>query len=375
MPHLPALTRTRLVALLAQAAVLTTVVAGLVAFAGQHRALTLTVQVDGQARQLQTRAHTVGAALTAAGLSPGPHDEVVPDPASPVANHDTIVLRHGRLVMLTLEGQTRPLWTTATSVAQVLAGLGLTDSREYVSASRSRLVGLAGMALTVRVPAQVELVADGKARTVTTTRATVREVLVEAHLKLGPKDTLSVPATRFPADGLVVRVTRIGARQEIDSQVIPRTTHRVADASLYVGQSRVLDDGQDGVIRLVYAVKLVDHRPAGRTLQSRTQTAPMRPRVVAYGTRPVPPPPPPSYSSGSGLNWQALANCESGGNPRAVSSDGTYRGLYQFSMSTWQGVGGSGDPIDASVSEQTYRAQILYSRSGRSAWPVCGQYL
>ena len=49
--------------------------------------------------------------------------------------------------------------------------------------------------------------------------------------------------------------------------------------------------------------------------------------------------------------------------------------LYQFTMSAWAGVGGSGDPIDASSSEQTYRAQLLYRERGASPWPVCGRHL
>lgn len=69
---------------------------------------------------------------------------------------------------------------------------------------------------------------------------------------------------------------------------------------------------------------------------------------------------------------EAIASCESGGDPTAVSSDGTYRGLYQFDYGTWESVGGSGDPAAASAAEQTYRAALLYSRSGSSPWPVCG---
>jgi TolA-binding protein len=69
---------------------------------------------------------------------------------------------------------------------------------------------------------------------------------------------------------------------------------------------------------------------------------------------------------------EAIASCESGGDPTAVSSDGTYRGLYQFDYGTWESVGGSGDPAAASAAEQTYRAALLYSRSGFSPWPVCG---
>jgi transglycosylase-like protein len=69
---------------------------------------------------------------------------------------------------------------------------------------------------------------------------------------------------------------------------------------------------------------------------------------------------------------EAIAACESGGDPTVVSSDGSYRGKYQFSFETWASVGGSGDPAAASEAEQDYRAALLYSQSGSSPWPVCG---
>jgi soluble lytic murein transglycosylase-like protein len=69
---------------------------------------------------------------------------------------------------------------------------------------------------------------------------------------------------------------------------------------------------------------------------------------------------------------EAIGACESGGDPTAVSSDGTYRGKYQFDYGTWESVGGSGDPAAASEVEQDYRAALLYSRAGSSPWPVCG---
>jgi len=69
---------------------------------------------------------------------------------------------------------------------------------------------------------------------------------------------------------------------------------------------------------------------------------------------------------------ESIASCESGGNPAAVSSDGTYRGKYQFDYGTWESMGGSGDPAAAPESEQDYRAALLYSSSGSSPWPICG---
>ena len=68
----------------------------------------------------------------------------------------------------------------------------------------------------------------------------------------------------------------------------------------------------------------------------------------------------------------AIGACESGGDPTAVSADGSYRGKYQFDYGTWESVGGSGDPAAASEPEQDYRAALLYARSGPSPWPVCG---
>jgi soluble lytic murein transglycosylase-like protein len=69
---------------------------------------------------------------------------------------------------------------------------------------------------------------------------------------------------------------------------------------------------------------------------------------------------------------QAIAACESGGNPRAIGGGGAYRGKYQFDRGTWASVGGSGDPAAASEAEQDRRAAMLYARAGSSPWPVCG---
>jgi hypothetical protein len=69
---------------------------------------------------------------------------------------------------------------------------------------------------------------------------------------------------------------------------------------------------------------------------------------------------------------ESIASCESGGDPTAVSADGTYRGKYQFDYGTWESVGGHGDPAAAPEDEQDYRAALLYVRSGSSPWPVCG---
>lgn len=69
---------------------------------------------------------------------------------------------------------------------------------------------------------------------------------------------------------------------------------------------------------------------------------------------------------------RSIAWCESRNDPRAIGGGGAYRGMYQFSFSTWRVVGGSGDPAAAPRSEQTWRAWRLLKNHGSGHWPVCG---
>ena len=100
---------------------------------------------------------------------------------------------------------------------------------------------------------------------------------------------------------------------------------------------------------------------AGAPLQAPEKKRKARPERAVVPKVAVPP------------HLQAIAACESGGNPGAVSADGMYRGKYQFSRATWAAVGGSGDPAAAPEAEQDMRAALLYARAGASQWPHCGR--
>lgn len=104
-------------------------------------------------------------------------------------------------------------------------------------------------------------------------------------------------------------------------------------------------------------------RAAAKRIEAARKARQRRERRQLYATLP---------GSVSMSTLESIASCESGGNPTAISSDGSYRGKYQFSFETWAAVGGSGDPAAASEAEQDYRAALLYSQSGSSPWPVCG---
>lgn len=351
------------------AGVLVALTAATTAFAVMDR--TVRVDVDGRQVTVTTFAHDVAGVLRRAGLSVGPHDAVAPDLTAPVHDGSRIVVRHGRLVTLRLDGKVRHVWVTALSVNGALDQLGLADRGAWLSASRSLSIPRQGLSLTVRMPQHVTVLVDGHRRSVVTTAPTVRALLRQLRVHLRRLDQVSVAMQRYPTDGLVVAVNRITQRTVTDNVPIAFTTRHVNTSSLYVGDSHIVRYGRPGLRVVTYRVTWKNHRLVGRKLiGSRLRSRPVA-QVIEVGTKPRPADTP----TADGLNWQALANCESSGNPRAVSANGEYRGLYQFTLSAWAGVGGAGDPIDASASEQTYRAQLLYQRSGDAAWPACGRYL
>jgi hypothetical protein len=71
------------------------------------------------------------------------------------------------------------------------------------------------------------------------------------------------------------------------------------------------------------------------------------------------------------VNWDAIAQCESGGNWGIDTGNG-YSGGLQFSPGTWQSNGGSGNPANASRAEQIRVAENVLQSQGIGAWPVCG---
>lgn len=125
--------------------------------------------------------------------------------------------------------------------------------------------------------------------------------------------------------------------------------------------------------RSVPATSVLSTAPAagapGVAAPRRTKTPALTSGAVSLGAAP---------STGGATADEAaflakVRRCESNGNYSIVNATGRYRGAYQFSVETWRGVGGSGDPAAASPAEQDARALALLRLQGTRAWPVCSR--
>ncbi|MFD0685176.1 transglycosylase family protein [Actinomadura fibrosa] len=217
-------------------------------------------------------------------------------------------------------------------------------------------------------PRKIVIVVDKKKTETMTTGTTVQQVLDLAKIQLGPHDLVAPPRDR-PA-GQVIKVVRLLTAPVTKKVATPAPTIRKKSSSVPPFSEKELRKGRPGlkIVQTAYArrkgkkVKIV--------ISEKVKRKPVA-RILAVGPQGA------AGGSAASLNWRGLANCESHNNPKAVNPAGYY-GLYQFSLSSWASVGGSGKPSDASAAEQTYRAQMLYNKvNGRwqGQWPNCGRFL
>jgi resuscitation-promoting factor RpfB len=124
----------------------------------------------------------------------------------------------------------------------------------------------------------------------------------------------------------------------------------------------------DGEQATTWRITVVDGVETGREQLSSTVTRPAVDEQVTVGTKERP---------ATGLNWDALARCEAGGNWAINTGNGYYGGL-QFNQGTWLANGGgqyAQFPHQATREQQIAIGSRLYEARGASPWPACGSRL
>ncbi|MGI8760305.1 MAG: ubiquitin-like domain-containing protein [Jatrophihabitantaceae bacterium] len=311
-------------------AVLAGLVGGTVAWTSVDK--TVTLVVDGQASSIHTTASDVGAVLTGAGYHDGAHDLLAPSAQHAVHDGSRIVYQRGRLLSLDVNGVRKQVWTTAPTVAAALAQLGYSTA-DFTSVSRSARLPLGVTDIAVRTPKLVTVVHDGKSEQVSTTDATVGQLLSDLGIVVGKDDRLSPAATTPLSENAKITVTRVRKGTVTASAVLPFPTRTASDPNLDSGQTVIVTPGADGLARITYAVVYVDGKMIGKTKIKTVVVRDPVTQVKHIGTRTPPPPASPPASSGA---------------PSAGSGSGS-------------GSGGSGPPV-APGSAQAIARQLLAAR-------------
>lgn len=376
-------TRTKLIA--AGGLTVALVAGGLAVNATLHKSFA--IDLNGETIEAGTYASTVADVLDEHGISYDERDLIAPSPSSPIPDEGEIVVRHAKQIGIEVGGTPTTVWTTALDAHEAVAAVQARGDDAQLVASRSDSFGRASLELGLARAETVTVVADGARHEVATkVDTTVDSALSAASIALTDRDKVRVEQPEDTASP-VVSVIRVANGERQETTEIAFTSEQRNDANLAEGKTKVVQAGVPGIVTTTYLTVLEDGVEVRRAVMNRAVTQEPVVEITAVGTKK---PVAPSSGGGSaaetpgpgrdtsdvdGLNWAALAKCESGGNPSIVSKNGKYHGLYQFSVSTWKSVGGAGLPSQASSDEQTMRAKMLYQRSGAGQWPHCGKNL
>ena len=245
-----------------------------------------------------------------------------------------------------------------------------------------------------------------------------------AAVRVGePSRNSGVEAAAKGTDGLGAeggrsRVSVTPSTQKVTTETVdttdPHGSVQQESGDLSEGETKVATAGVDGVVRTTYEVTTVGGKEVSRTPVAQVVVTQKVDEVVLVGTgaaKKQESKPEQSQGQGQGQSqgqgqtqapsessggsggsasggsagttggsagdddvWAKLAQCESGGNPATNTGNGFY-GMYQFTLETWQSLGGTGYPHEADAATQTAMAKKLQAQAGWGQWPGCADKL
>jgi uncharacterized protein YabE (DUF348 family)/transposase len=332
---------------------------------------TVTLSVDGSPMTVSTMKSRVIDVVRDNGFAVGEHDDLHPAANQPVRESDTIVLRRGRPLQVSVDGQqSRQVWTTALTVDDALKQLSLSDAAP-AAASRAARVPLAGMALPVISPKTVHINDGGVKSARRLAALNVGQLLAAAGAPLQQDDKVVPPASTPVTEGMRIGVTRIRTHEVTARLPLSASMRRIADPAMNQSRHVVVDPGAPGAQDVTFEVSIVNGVETGRRLVAHDIVTPARPLVVRIGAKPGTQVPPVR----NGATWDALAACESSGNWAINTGNGFYGGV-QFEPNTWKRHGGLRYAPRADLAtreEQIAIAEVTQAKQGWGAWPVCSR--
>ena len=402
--------KNRKVQIAAQAVVITGLVGGTGAVVTMNKPVTL--EVNGQAEEIRTFGGTVGDILDSHEIDVDKRDQVKPGVGTKVDRDMTITVNTAKKVALSVDGKETNEWTNANTVGQALADLGVDAKGADLNAKASQRLKDEGNDIEVTTSKDLTVVADGKDHKVSAAVGTAKEALKDTGVKLDKDDFLSVPMSAEVSDGQVLTVNRVKNDTVKDKQAIKAKVETKKSDSLYEGETKVETEGKDGEKQVTYKVKTINGEEVKKEKKDEKVLSEPKTKVVIQGTKKKEKPADTGGSDsgdsgdsgsgdsgdsggdsstggsgsgsgggdmstaeikamlgGPGSKWYQIAECESNFNPRAVNqSNNAHFGLFQFKLQTWQNMGGSGNPIDASPQEQFERAKKLQAEAGWGQW-------
>lgn len=302
----------------------------------------VTFYYDDKEKTIITKGKTVSDALADAEIEIGNNDKVTPAVKSNLGSGMTVVnVKRARPVtVIDSDGRRSRVVTAETDNATIAKQANMAmkshDTAKVSSIGDFISDGGIGQQMTIARAKTVNLVLYGQSLSLRTQKATVRDMLKEANIKLSPDDTASINLDTKVSEGMSFQIWRNGIQTIEQTEDVPFETQTVNDATKRTGYSEIQTVGQNGKKTVIYQVNMQNGVEIGRQKISEVITVPAVTQVEIKGTKVELPP-------GSHEDWMRMAGIssddfgyvnflvsrESGWNPNSVNKSSGACGLPQ----------------------------------------------
>ena len=334
----------------------------------------ITVDVNGETTNVSTFSGDVNKALEAAGVQVSDKDVVYPAPGEKLANGDTVTVRTAKPVAVVVDGVAQELTSTAATVGDLMDEAGLA-ANAATDVDRDQPV-TEGLNVDVTTP-KIVAINDGGNVTYTSAAAkTVGDLLAARGVTFDTDDRLNVALTDAIVPGMEIVLDRVSTVDRPETVVVEVPAEYVDDDSLDEGEEEVREKGEQGETKVIHRTVTVNGKVESEGVAEEKEVKKAKPALIARGTKQADNAgntgaAAPAVASGS--VWDSLAQCESGGN-WAINTGNGFSGGLQFTPSTWAGHGGTAYAPSAHLAtreQQIAIAERVQASQGWGAWPAC----
>lgn len=332
----------------------------------------ITVDVNGEAKTVSTFSGDVDKALQAAGVEVTDADLVYPAPGQKLASGDTLTVRTAKPVAVVVDGVAQELTSTAATVGDLLDEAGMA-ANAATDIDRDQPV-TEGLNVDVTTP-KIVSINDGGAVTYTSAAAkTVGDLLTERGITFDSNDRLNVPLDAQVTPNMQINLDRVEIVKDREIVDVKAPAKYIDDPEMEEGTEEVREEGVLGEKQVIRHTVLVNGQPEDTFVASAHETREAKPAVIVRGTKKA------EGNTGAaapavagGSVWDSIAQCESGGD-WSINTGNGYHGGLQFNPGTWAAYGGTAyaPTADQATREQQIAiAEKTQAAQGWGAWPAC----
>lgn len=245
---------------------------------------TVALTIDGQEKIIKTHANTVEGIFDDLNVSLHSKDFVFPSANTKVKNNLSVVYKPAKQVQLVTDGEKKTVWTTATTVAQLLKEqkIALQEHDEVLPRPKTKLRN--NLKVNVKLALSVTFIDGGKEQKLWSTSTTVADFLVQQGVKLNQLDRVEPKPEQSLTNNGVINVIRVEKVTDVVEEPVGFAVVTKQDANLEQGKEQTVQEGQEGLAKRTYEIVYENGKEIVRNLLNETMLKNKIDKVVAVGT-------------------------------------------------------------------------------------------